>query len=155
MGKKVSKELEKKFMEIDLKIEKLWENERWDECIELYLKIYDLLPEPKDEYEDVHWIYGTIGYLYAYKNDVYNAKKYYEKTLKLSVYSGKQKQEMDAGANWYLGQFCFNEGDKQKALEYFAKAYGFLDMNLKKKHHVEFVKENMDKVVKMMSKKDG
>ncbi|MDP8171287.1 DUF4375 domain-containing protein [Pasteurella skyensis] len=150
IGKRDEK-LEAKLLELDLLADEPYENKDWDKCIEIYQQMYDLIPEPKDEYENAHWVYSGLGSFYYEKGDIDNAKIFNQKALSLNVYTGKYKQEMNAQTNWEMGQIIFDEGDEEKALEYFAAAWGLRDLNKKEKKYNDFVKRNIEKVKELQA----
>ncbi len=142
--KKLNEELEKKMFELDAKANEYYENEDWDMAIDTYKQQYELLPEPKDEYD---WGYGAlemIGSVYYKKRDFKQAKSYLTKALASPVYTGSYKQDMNAPINWELGKILYQEGDKEGALEYFKAAWGLIEIEDENPKYEEFIRAHLD-----------
>jgi len=112
---KLDEKLETRIYDLTAVGDEAGENGDYDTQIEKYGEAWTIVPEPKSEYEDVHWILGNIAEGYYSKGDMANAKKYY---LEAIAYPDGAEDSLN---NLRVGQFYFEE-DPVLAKKYLTKA---------------------------------
>jgi tetratricopeptide (TPR) repeat protein len=93
------------------------EKEDWEGQIKSYLKAWELIPEPKVEWDGGTWILGGIAEAFYQKGDLDEARKYFAEALK--CYQGQE----NCFILFRLGQLSYDEGDLKNAKTYLKKSW--------------------------------
>lgn len=106
---------EKKIDSLCKKADQLLDNDLWEKAIDTYLKVIDILPEPKTMWEAYNWVYTTIG-------DIYFLNQKYEQA-RSNLLNAYLNEEKDAFLYLRLGQTFYYLGDNNKAEIFLQRAY--------------------------------
>lgn len=93
------------------------EKENWDGQIEKYLQAWELVPEPKYEWDGGTWITSGIAEGFFQKKNYQGAKPYFHEGLK--CYRGEQHSFILLR----LGEIYYDEGDLDQARQYLCRAW--------------------------------
>ncbi len=84
---------------------------RFDKAVEAYDMAWDLLPEPKTEWEEAHWILGNLGHARFLQRDFAAGRDALERAMECLDAVGTSFLHLR------LGQCLFELGDMDRARE--------------------------------------
>lgn len=94
-----------------------WSTKNYEASIALRLKMWDILPLPKEDYLEYFHICRSLGETYLLINNIEQAKKWSEEIYKCTLH------RIDMGERDFLaGQVYFAMNDLETAKKYFALA---------------------------------
>ncbi|MBD8082522.1 hypothetical protein [Chryseobacterium caseinilyticum] len=111
-------EIQDKFEKIDNQIEDCFENNNHSGIIELELQKWNLLPLPKEKYDESFFIAHSLANEYMEIQDHNNSKKWAE-----ILFSCDLERLDDGEREFVAGKVHFAADNLERALEYFKRAY--------------------------------
>jgi tetratricopeptide (TPR) repeat protein len=94
------------------------ENENYSRAIEYFTQAFEILPEPKEDWEASGWLYASIG-------DAYFCMEEYETALDnfQNAYKIFGTENLNPFIMLRIGQCYFELQDKKNAIEFLLRAY--------------------------------
>ncbi|HBX2114123.1 tetratricopeptide repeat protein [Klebsiella aerogenes] len=97
----------------------LHDDKKYAQALEQYKKAWNILPEPKPEWQVANWISANIFSAYFDLGDYNEAKKWGEMTLQT------RGSEIDTAPSIDLGMVCYELEQFDEAYKYFNDAYSY------------------------------
>ena len=95
----------------------LYDNGEYHDAIKMYKKAFEILPEPKEEWEATTWICSALADAFAEVGET-------EKSLQYALLADKcPNGVMNPYIQLQVGMSFFDIGNKNKAREYLLRAY--------------------------------